>query len=122
MKYAIITPVYKEGTKASKDSCRPISILLNVLKIYERLMFKQILEYFEPILSKFKCGFRKGFIAQHCRLSMLGKWKKAVDNKKIFGALLTDLSKVFGCLSHDLLLAKLNTYGFSLLALRLMKS
>ena len=114
--------MYKEGTKASKDNYRPISILLNILEIYKRLMFKQILEYFEPILSKFKCGFRKGFIAQHCHLSMLGKWKKAVDNKKIFGALLTDLSKVFGCLSHDLLLAKLNTYGFSLLALRLMKS
>ena len=53
---------------------------------------------------------------------MLGKWKEAVDNKKTFGALLTDMSKVFDCLSYDLLLAKLNTYGFSLSALRLMKS
>ena len=30
------------------------------------------------------------------------KWKSAVDNKKTFGALLTDLSKAFDCLSHDL--------------------
>ena len=53
---------------------------------------------------------------------MLEKWKSAVDNKRNFGALLTDLSKAFDCLPHDLLLAKLNAYGFSLLALRLVQS
>ena len=79
-------------------------------------------EFFEPILSKYQCGFRKGFSAQHCLLAMLEKWKSAVDNKKTFGALLTDLSKDFDCLSHDLLIAKLNAYGFSLPALRLVQS
>ena len=37
---------------------------------------------------------------------------------KGFGALLTGLSKVFDCLDHELLIAKLNTYGLSLPALR----
>ena len=72
----------KKAQKTSKDNYRPISILLNISKIYERLMSKQISEYFEPILSKFRCGFRKGFSAQHCLLLMLEKWKTAIDNKK----------------------------------------
>ena len=42
---------------------------------------------------------------QHCLVSMLEKWKSATDNKKSLGALLTDLSKAFDCLSHDLLIA-----------------
>ena len=70
-------------------------------------MFKQISEYFEPILSKFQCGFRKRFGAQHCLLAMLEKWKSAVDKNRNFGAFLNDLSKAFDYLSHDLLLAKL---------------
>ena len=43
---------------------------------------------------------------------MLEKFKKALDNKSKFGALLTDSSKAFVCLNHELLIAKLDTYGF----------
>ena len=42
---------------------------------------------------------------------MLEKWKKALDKKHIAGALLTDLSKAFDCMNHDLLIAKLDAYG-----------
>ena len=51
---------------------------------------------------------------------MLEKWKNAADKGKIFGALLTSLSKAFDSLSHDLLIAKLNAYGSSLPALKLV--
>ena len=53
---------------------------------------------------------------------MLEKWKSATDNKKSFGALLTDLSKTFDCLSHELLIAKLNAYGFNMSGLRFVHS
>ena len=44
---------------------------------------------------------QKSFSAQQSLLSILEKWKPAVDNKRVFDALLTDLSKAFDCLSHD---------------------
>ena len=53
---------------------------------------------------------------------MLEKWEHAVDNEKVFGALLTDLSKAFDCVSHEFLIAKLNAYGLSLPALKLVSN
>ena len=53
---------------------------------------------------------------------MLEKWKSDVDNKKTFGILLIDLPKVFDCLSHELLLAKLHAYGFRIPALVIVYS
>ena len=74
--------------------------------------------FIDPLLSKFQCGFRKDYGAQDCLLAMLENWKSAVHKGKVFGALLTDLSKAFDCLSHDLL----NAYGFNLAALKLVQS
>ena len=48
---------------------------------------------------------------------MIEMWRKALDEKKLAGAILTDLSKAFDCLSHELLIAKLNAYGFDKSAL-----
>ena len=53
---------------------------------------------------------------------MTEKWKKSADKGKTFPALLTILSKAFDCLPHDLIIAKLNAYGFSSSAPRLIQS
>ena len=62
--------------------------------------------------------YKRLYSPQHCLFLVIDKWKKAVDNNKVLGALLTDLSNAFACICHDLLVAKLNTYGLSFHALK----
>ena len=61
-------------------------------------------------LSPYLCGFRKGYSTQYCLAVMLERFKKAIDKKDKFGALLTDLSKAFDCLNHELLIAKMHAF------------
>ena len=46
--------------------------------------------------------------------------KKIVDNGGVFGAVLTDLSKDFDCILYDLIIAKLEAYGFQIDAWKLI--
>ena len=110
LKLADVTPAYKKKSKTSKDNYRPLSIPSNISKMYERCIYDQIQNYFDQILSKLQCGFRKGFNAQHCLIALIEKWKKSVDSGGEFGALLADLSKAFDCLSHELLIALIYNY------------
>ena len=72
------------------------------------------------MFSVYQCSFRKGIDPQHCLIAMLEKWNLTKGKGDSFGALLTDISKTFDCLSHELLIAKLAAYGFSQSALKLM--
>ena len=67
--------------------------------MFEKLICRQLSNHFDNILSKFQCGFRKGYSPLHCLLLMIDKWKKAVDNNKVFEALLTDIPNAFDCMS-----------------------
>ena len=121
LKMADVTPLHKKGKKDLKENYRPLSILPVFSKVFERSMFAQMSSFFDNFLSKQQCGFRKGNVTtQQCLLALLEKWKRAVDSGQMFGALLTDLSRAFDCLDHELLIAKLNAYGFSLPALKLV--
>ena len=107
LKHADINPLYKKGNKDIKGNYRPVSVLPNLSKMLEKCMFEQVTQFFENIFSKYQCGFRKDFSTQQCYLAMLEKWKRSVDNTKMFSTLFTDLSKPFDCLDHELLIAKL---------------
>ena len=48
---------------------------------------------------------------------MIENWKKSLDEKQFVGVVLTDLSKAFDSIPHDLLIAKMYLYGSSLFLL-----
>ena len=105
-----------------KTDYRPISILSNISKIYERIMHDNMSDYFNDVLSKFQCGFRKGFGAQNCLLFMIETIRKTRDNHGVFTAVMTDLSKACDCISHEFLIAKLNAHGFDKTLLKVSNS
>ena len=84
-------------TETDKENYRAISILPNLSK--------------DQIFSKLQCGFRKGFSAEQCLIYMIEKWRTYLDTGGHDSALLTDISKPFDYIDHQLLIAKPNAYG-----------
>ena len=77
--------VQKKNAKFNKTNYGPVSILTNISKIYEKLLYNQLSKYFDSLLATNQCGFRKGFSSQYCLLVMLEKFKEAsTSNCKAF--------------------------------------
>ena len=103
--------------------CKPMDWFLydNGLRhqIFGKCVHSQISDYFEIIFSKFQCHFRKGYSTQDCLLTRVETCKKAADQGKEYRLLLTDISKAFDCLAHDLLMAERHLHGCSIESLNL---
>ena len=67
----------------------------------------------EKYFSSFLSAYRKNYGLQNILISLVEESRKNLDNNFVVGAALTDLSKAFDCIPHDLLIAKLSAYNFS---------
>ena len=126
LKHADITPVHKKKEKSEKTNDRYVIIFPNLSKIYEKLIYNQLYDYYDydydTILFPSQYGFRKRYSSQNCLLAMLENVEKSADNENKFGASLTGLAKPFDCIDHKLLIAKFFWYGVSPSALNLIHS
>ena len=122
LKLAYVTPIYKKDDPNKSKNYIPVSVLPIVSKVFEKIMHDQISQYINSFLTPYLCGYRKGFSTQQALLSLIEKLKIVLDSKGCGGAVLTDLSKAFDTINHDLLIAKLYAYGFSKESLKLIKS
>ena len=112
LKYANVSPLFKKDDNTNKENYRPNSILPTISNIFESLMFHQITPYVSNILSPYLCGLREGYTTQHALPRLIDKINKGIDKKLKIGLFMTDLSKAFDCIPHELLIAKLHAYNF----------
>ena len=75
LKKSDVTPAFKADDSTCKKNFRPISVLSTLSKIYERLMYSQMLPFIKPKLSNLLCGFREGYSTQHALLRLVERCK-----------------------------------------------
>ena len=118
----MLCSVFKKDDPLKTKNYWPVSVLPFVSKIFERLLRKQMSLHADCFLSPYHCRYRKGFSTQQALMSLLEKWKIALDRKGYVGDVRMGLSKAFHTLNHDLLIAKVHAYGFSEEYLTLIRS
>ena len=120
LKLGNITPIFKKDDPLDKSNYRPISMLPLLSKVYERIIYNQVLQHSEQFLNSILCGFRKAHNTQHPRFKLLHSWQKELDSGGFEGTILMDLSKAYDCISHELLIPKLECYGLDEISLKLI--
>ena len=114
-KLSHIAPQYKKGSKATASNYRPISLTSHIVKIYERILRKKMVNHLErnDLLCQNQHGFRSG---KSCLTQLLHHLDDVI-NSLISGndvdAIYLDYAKAFDKVDHQLLLKKLHRYGFS---------
>ena len=115
-KVASVKPLYKKrrNVQSKIKHYRPVSILNAFSKIYETYLHNSLTPFINKVLSGLVSACRKSFGSNHILIRVIEVRKKYLDNKNIVGTVLIDLPKAFDCIPHDLLTAKMSTYGFSM--------
>ena len=124
MKIARVVPIHKEGNINDVNNYRPISVLTQFNRIFERIISKRLMNFFEcnKTITNKQFGFLKKHSTEHAILDLKEFLLESLDKRKISAVLFLDLQKAFDTVSHDILLCKLKHYGVRGLPHQLLSS
>ena len=114
LKIAKAIPIFKnKGNSQDCSNYRPISLLSNLHKIIEKLLYQQLYAFLNEhnCLYKHQFGFRNHHSTNHALISITKYIRKALDNGEFACGVFLDFQKAFDTVNHEILLSKLEHYG-----------
>ena len=113
LKLGKITPIFKKDDEQLFENYRPISTLPIFGKIFEKLIYERLYNYFvsKGILYDRQFGFRKNHSTSHALNFSVDHIRAAIENGNHVLGIFIDFSKAFDTIDHEILLNKLMNYG-----------
>ena len=103
LKVAKITPIFKKGDSLLLGNYRPISLLPSISKLFEKVVYQQIYQYFtiNKLFSPGQYGFRNNHSCELANIELTDHILTALDQKQLPLSIFMDLSKAFDTLNHS---------------------
>nr|VZI12663.1 unnamed protein product [Spirometra erinaceieuropaei] len=112
-KTAWISPIHKNGSRASANNYRPVSLTSICCKVMERIIKRELMRFLEQnhLLCDAQHGFRRGRSCLTNLLYCLEQWTRAIDEGNVVHVTYIDFKKAFDSVPHQRLLHKLSRKG-----------
>ena len=112
-KMANVVPVHKKSDKQILENYRPVSLLPICGKVFERLMYNSLFEYFiqNNLISPYQSGFKPGDSCTNQLISITHKIYQSFDDGFEARGVFLDISRAFDKVWHDGLIYKLKQNG-----------
>ena len=113
LKLSKVIPIFKKGSPLETSNYRPISLLSNIDKIFEKLMYSRVSSFLEAnnVIYSRQFGFRKSYSTTHALISIVERLRRCLDDGNVAIGVFVDLQKAFDTVDHGILCHKLNHYG-----------
>ena len=124
MKLADVFPLHKGKEKFLPTNYRPISLLLTISKVLEKIIYTRTYSFLNECNQLYvsQYGFRNNHSCENAVSELVGHILKQREQNKSTACVFLDLSKAFDTIKHDVLLKKLETYGIRATALNWFES
>ena len=124
MKHADVVPLFKGENEHILGNYRPISLLLALSKILEKVIYGRVYNFLNDTnqIYKSQYGFRSKHSCEHTISELVGTVLKGLETNKSTISIYLDLLKAFDTLEHSTLFRKLECYGIRGVALDWFKS
>lgn len=124
LKFSQVYPIFKKGSRADIKNYRPVAVLSNFSKIFEKVINFRLVNYFESnrLFYNNQFGFRKNVGTLAALTHLVNDVSEALDGSWATAGIFCDLSRAFDCVDHNVLLQKLKDYGISGSCLSLISS
>jgi len=113
LKVSCVIPIFKKGSSTDVSNYRPISLLSNIEKILEKLMYSRLYSFLDnhKALYDRQFGFRKSHSTINTLLNIVERIRKSLDEGYLACGVFVDLQKAFDTVDHSILISKLKHYG-----------
>ena len=107
-KIAHVFPVYKKGDQLNCSNYRPISLLSNTSKVFEKAMYSRLYDFLNKYncLYKKKFGFRNSHSTKHALITITETIREVLDRDEYSCGVSLDFQKAFDTVNHKTLIGK----------------
>ena len=124
LKNAKVIPIHKDDSRLEMSNYRPISLLPTLSKIFEKLMYARLIQFFTKhnILYENQYGFQSNMSTEYAVNKVLNYIVDTLEKNEIGVCIFLDFAKAFDTVNHEILIGKLEHYGIRGVALNWLEN